>query len=150
MVNSMIEGVSFVPLREIADDRGSVLHVLRSDAPDFTKFGECYLSEIVPGAIKAWKKHKLQTQNITVPVGRIRIVLYDNRETSSSKGKLEVFEIGRPDAYMRIRISPGIWYGFTCISYQKAMLVNCADIPHSPAESQVILMDDATIPYKWL
>ena len=149
MVSSLIEGVSFVPLREIADERGAVLHVLRSDAPDFTKFGECYVSEIVPGAVKAWKKHILQTQNITVPVGRIRIVLYDNRETSSSNGKLEVFEIGRPDAYMRIRISPGIWYGFTCISQQIAMLINCADITHSPTESQVIPIDDPEIPYKW-
>jgi dTDP-4-dehydrorhamnose 3,5-epimerase len=149
MVNSMIEGVSLFPLCEIADERGSVLHVLRSDAPDFTKFGECYLSEIVPGAVKAWKKHTLQTQNITVPVGRIRIVLYDNRETSSSNGKLEIFEIGRPDAYIRIKISPGIWYGFTCLSQQKAMLINCADIPHSPAESQVMPIDDSVIPYKW-
>lgn len=149
MVNSIIEGVSLVSLCEIADERGSVLHVLRSDAADFTQFGECYLSEIVPGAVKAWKKHTLQTQNITVPVGRIRIVLYDNRETSGSKGQLEVFEIGRPDAYMRIRISPGIWYGFTCISQQTAMLINCADIPHSPAESEVMLVDDSSIPYKW-
>lgn len=149
MVSSMIEGVTIVSLREIPDERGSVLHVLRSDAPDFTKFGECYLSEIVPGAVKGWKKHTLQTQNITVPIGRIKIVLYDNRETSSSNGKLEVFEIGRPDAYIRIRISPGIWYGFTCISQQKAMLINCADMPHSPTESQVMPIDDSVIPYKW-
>jgi dTDP-4-dehydrorhamnose 3,5-epimerase len=149
MVNSMIEGVLIVPLREIADVRGSVLHVLRSDAPDFTKFGECYISEIVPGAIKAWKRHSIQTQNITVPIGKIRMVLYDNRENSRTNGKLEIYEIGRPDNYLRIRISPGIWYGFTCISQEKAMLVNCADFPHSPEESQVMSVDASLIPYNW-
>lgn len=149
MVSTMIKDIFLFPLREIGDDRGAVLHMLRNDAPEFTQFGECYFSEVVPGAIKAWKRHSLQTQNIAVPLGRVRFVLYDNREGSETNGKLQVVELGRPDAYLRIRIPPGIWYGFTCISAEKALLVNCADIPHQPSESEMMPIDQSFIPYTW-
>lgn len=146
---SMIEGVTLFPLREIVDQRGAVLHLLRSDSPEFKTFGECYFSEVLPGAVKAWKRHLLQTQNLAVPIGRIRIVLFDDRISSPSKDRLEIIELGRPDAYLRIRIPPGIWYGFTCISSEKALLANCADIPHNPSESETMSIDQSIIPYNW-
>lgn len=145
-----IQGVNLINLNQIGDHRGSVLHMLRSDAQDFTQFGECYFSEVFPGAVKAWKKHREQTQNLAVPVGRILLVVYDNREISETKGKLIEIELGRPDAYHRIRISPGIWYGFKCISSEAALLVNCADHPHNKNESEVMSFDDPSIPYDWV
>ena len=77
-VNAVIEGVIFTELRQICDERGAVLHMVRSDVPEFPGFGECYFSEVFPGAVKAWKRHRLQTQTLAVPVGRLRIVLYDD------------------------------------------------------------------------
>jgi dTDP-4-dehydrorhamnose 3,5-epimerase len=130
-----IEGVAVTALREIRDERGAVLHMLRCDAPDFRAFGECYVSEIVPGAIKAWKRHQRQTQNLAVPLGRVRFVLYDARASSATHGCLEIIELGRPDAYARLRIPPMLFYGFACISALPALVVNCTDIPHDPAES---------------
>lgn len=149
-VENQIQGVNFINLSQIGDQRGSVLHMLRSDAQDFTQFGECYFSEIFPGAVKAWKRHTEQTQNIAVPVGRIRLVIYDNRDFSTTKGKLIDIELGRPDAYNRVKIPPGVWYGFKCISIEAALLVNCADYPHNKSESEVISYDDPSIPYKWI
>ncbi|SVA50049.1 uncharacterized protein METZ01_LOCUS102903, partial [marine metagenome] len=55
---------------------------MRSDAPEFTTFGECYFSEMIPGAVKAWKCHRKQTQHLAVPIGRVRFVIYDDRELS--------------------------------------------------------------------
>ncbi len=136
-------------LRQINDERGSVLHMLRSDAPEFTRFGECYFSEILPNAVKAWKRHQTQTQNLAVPVGRLRMVIYDDRESSATRGQMQVLELGRPDAYVRLRIPPGLWYGFSCISKTSALLVNCADLPHSVAESELRPIDDPRIPYCW-
>ncbi len=49
-----IDGVLVTALRQITDERGAVLHHLRRDAPEFTIFGECYFSETIPGAVKAW------------------------------------------------------------------------------------------------
>jgi len=139
----------FTELRQIADERGVVLHMLRSDAPEYTSFGECYFSEVLPGAIKAWKRHRSQTQNIAVPVGRICIVIYDDREGSATRGQIQAKEIGRPDVYLRLRIPPGLWYGFACIGDKPALLVNCADLPHDPSESESRPINDSEIPFDW-
>ncbi len=144
-----IDGVVTAQLRQIGDERGAVLHMLRSDAPDFERFGECYFSEILPGAIKAWKRHRGQTQNLAVPVGRIRLAIFDDRVLSLTRGNICVLELGRPDAYLRIRIPPGVWYGFSCISATPGLVANCADRPHDPADSEVRGLTDPTIPYSW-
>jgi dTDP-4-dehydrorhamnose 3,5-epimerase len=137
------------PLRQISDDRGSVLHMLRCDAPEFVRFGECYFSEVLPGATKAWKSHRLQTQCLAVPTGRIRLVMYDDRERSPTRGVLQVVELGRPDAYSRIRIPPQLWYGFSCVSESPALLANCTDLPHDPSDASLRRVDDPMIPYTW-
>jgi dTDP-4-dehydrorhamnose 3,5-epimerase len=144
-----IAGVSCVELEQIGDERGTVLHMLRSDSPDFNQFGECYFSEIFPTVVKAWKCHVLQTQLLAVPVGRVRFVLFDERENSPDMGKIHVIELGRPDNYCRLKIPPGFWYGFKCISEESALLVNCADIPFEPEESLSRNIDDDSIPYQW-
>ena len=141
IVKPRIAGVSLTPLREIADARGAVLHMLRADAPEFRGFGECYFSEVHPRAIKAWKRHLRQTQNVAVPVGRTRFVIIDDREGSQTRGQLDVIELGRPDAYARLQIPPLVWYGFIGISDCPALVANCADLPHDPSESQALAVE---------
>ena len=150
MMGSQIRGLLITELRQISDDRGSILHVLRADESKFTSFGECYLSEVLTGQVKAWKRHGLQTQELAVPVGRIQMVVFDDREGCETRGQVQVLEMGRPDAYYRLRIPPDLWYGFQCISDEPALLVNCADIPHDPAEAEQRPMNDPGIPYKWI
>jgi dTDP-4-dehydrorhamnose 3,5-epimerase len=150
MVHDVIDGVALSELKEFRDQRGAVLQMLRADSPQFLGFGECYFSEVFPGVIKAWKRHHLQTQQIAVPVGRIRMVIFDARPTSLTKGELLVIELGRPDAYVRISIPPGVWYGFQCMSTVPALLANCADLPHDPAEIESRLVDHPEIPYRWI
>lgn len=144
-----IQGVKITPLREISDSRGSVLHMLRSDADDFLDFGECYFSEVLPGAIKAWKYHYTQVQNIAVPSGLMRLVLFDGRDSSITYGNILELELGRPEAYKRVKIPPKIWYGFACLSSMPAILVNCANIPHDPSDTEKLDLDDNYIPYTW-
>ena len=146
---NMIEGLTVTQLAQLGDDRGTVLHMLRSDAPEFTQFGECYFSEILPGAVKAWKRHRAQTQNLAVPVGQVRMVIFDDREGSPTRGQVEAVELGRPEAYVRLRIPPGLWYGFQCVGDTPALIVNCADLPHDPTESEVRSLDDPEMPHLW-
>ena len=49
-----IQGVVVAPRRQIVDERGKIMHGLRSDDPEFERFGEVYFSWVNPGAIKAW------------------------------------------------------------------------------------------------
>ena len=148
-VEASINGVLISELGQIIDQRGAVLHHLRNDAPDFTAFGECYFSEMIPGAVKAWKRHRKQTQHLAVPVGRVRFVIYDDRASSPTRGELQVVELGRPDDYNRLRIPRGLWYGFTCLSDRPALIANCADQPHDPTDAAMRPEDDPGIPYRW-
>ncbi len=59
----MIDGVQIVPLRRIPDERGTIFHMLRADAPHFEKFGEIYFATAYPGVIKGWHLHKSMTLN---------------------------------------------------------------------------------------
>ena len=59
----MIHDVKITPLKIIADDRGKVMHMLRSDDKIFQKFGEIYFSLIYKNKIKAWHLHKESTLN---------------------------------------------------------------------------------------
>ena len=149
MTGYPFDGVIITELRQIGDERGSVLHMLRCDASEFTHFGECYFSEVLPGSSKAWKRHRVQTQNLAVPIGRIRLVIYDDRQGSTTRGQLREMELGRPDAYFRLRIPPGLWYGFVCMGETPALLANCADIPHDPADSELLPANHPAMPYDW-
>ena len=101
-----IEGVIIQPLKQIADNRGSVLHMLDNDSSLFKQFGEVYFSEIHSGRVKAWKRHKKQSQNLVVPLGKILLVIYDDRPNSNTHGKIEQYNLGRPEDYRLIHIPP--------------------------------------------
>ena len=88
------------------------------------------------------------TQHLTVPIGMIKLVLYDNRENSSTSGKIETLEIGE-DNYCLVKIPPMLWYGFQGISSMPALIANCTDIPHDPDEVERCAPFDKTIPYIW-
>jgi dTDP-4-dehydrorhamnose 3,5-epimerase len=144
----MIEGVVIQELKQIIDERGKVMHMLRSDSPLFTNFGEIYFSVVNSGAVKAWKKHLKMTQHFAVPVGSIRLVIYDDRMNSISCGNLEVIEVGE-DNFSLVRIPPLVWYGFKGISSIPALIVNCTDFPHDPDEAERLEYFDNRIPYEW-
>ncbi|MBM9577298.1 dTDP-4-dehydrorhamnose 3,5-epimerase family protein [Leptospira sp. 201903070] len=149
MYNTIIEGVFTYPLREIPDPKGSVLHMQKVTDEEFTKFGELYFSEVTPGSIKAWKIHRKQTQNLAVPIGRILLVLFDARKDEQSFSRILEIELGRPDAYVRIRIPTGIYYGFKCLSENTALIANCVDTPHDPEDNEKLDSNTDQIPYKW-
>ncbi len=144
-----IAGVTLTPLKTIADTRGAVLHFLRNDDPQFHAFGEVYFSEVATGAIKGWKLHRKQTQQLCVPHGRVKFALFDARPDSPTRGKIQEITLGRPDRYARLSIPPGVWYLFGCVSEAAALVANCADMPHDPAESETRPLGDDFFPYAW-
>ena len=144
-----IAGVIIQNLKVIPDERGSVLHMLRSDSSLYKNFGEIYFSEINPKTIKAWKLHKNLTQNIAVIMGKVRLVVYDNRPSSKTLGVVVEYEIARHNNYCLIQIPPMLWYGFQSLDNQKALIANCTDQPHDPLESQSIPIDSDKIPFRW-
>ena len=143
-----IEGISIHPLRRIPDERGTILHMLRSDATHFQQFGEIYFSTVYPGAIKGWHIHTQMTLNYAVVFGTIKLVLYDDRETSPTKGEIQEIFLGEEN-YCLVTIPPLIWNGFKGMGTTKAIIANCATIPHDPEEIKRRDPFDPAIPYDW-
>ena len=148
-IRSRVQGVIVQPLKQISDHRGAVMHMLRADSPLFRRFGEIYFSLVNPGIVKAWKRHQLITQHLAVPSGRIRLVLYDDRPSSSSKGKVEELILGLPDHYHLVRIPPMIWYGFQGLGETPSLVSNCIDLPYDPEETEGREVSDPSIPFSW-
>lgn len=144
----MIEGVEMFPLKRIQDERGMVMHMLKNSDPHFQKFGEIYFSVIYPGAIKAWHLHSRMTINYAVVVGNIKLVVFDQRPESGTKGQLQEIYVGQVN-YQLVRVPPGVVNGFTAVGGEKAIVANCADIPHDPNEITRIDPFTPTIPYDW-
>jgi dTDP-4-dehydrorhamnose 3,5-epimerase len=144
----MIDGVRVTPLKQIQDDRGKVMHMLRNDSEVFQGFGEIYFSSVYPGAVKAWRLHRKMIVNYAVPAGNLKLVLFDGRESSPTKGECQEIFLG-PDNYCLVTIPTMIWSGFQAIGPQTAILANCATIPHDPRESERLDPFDPSIPYDW-
>jgi dTDP-4-dehydrorhamnose 3,5-epimerase len=145
---SKIEGVYVQPLRKICDERGMIMHMLRCDSPIFTKFGEVYFSQSMPGAIKGWHIHREQTQHYCVVQGMIKLVLCDLREDSPSKGVIEEHFLGE-DNYSLIRIPVGVANGYKTYGTKPALTCNCSDLPHGAPEMDRIDPFSDEIDYCW-
>ena len=144
----MIDGVKVIPLKQIPDERGKIMHMLRSDDPHFEEFGEIYFSFAHPGVVKGWHEHTKQTQNYAVIQGMIKLVLYDNRKDSSTyKEVMEVF-IGE-DNYQLARIPIGIFNGYKAIGTKTVIVANCATLPHEPDEMLRYDPHGSVVPYEW-
>ncbi len=144
----IIEGVKITQLRQIPDERGKIMHMLREDAPHFVRFGEIYFSCVYPGAIKAWHLHSEMTLNYAVPIGNIKFVLYDDRPDSPTRGKLMELFPGVSN-YVLITVPPLVWNGFKGIGDTMAVVANCATIGHRPDEIARKDPFTADIPYDW-
>lgn len=144
----MIDGVIVTPLRQILDERGKVMHMMRTSDPHFKSFGEIYFSAVYPGAIKGWHIHKIMVLSYAVPHGRIKLVMYDDRPGSVTRGEVQEVFMG-PDNYCLVTVPPMVWNGFKGVGTETAIVANCASIPHDPDEIDRMDPFDPSIPYDW-
>lgn len=146
----MIEGVKVKKLKVIPDDRGRLMEILRSDDEIFEKFGQVYMTTAFPGIVKAWHYHKKQTDNFTCVKGRIRLVLYDARQDSSTHGEVAKFDLGLDDPIL-VRIPKMVYHGFKCISDEEAIVVNTPTRSYDYKDPDEYRVDpnDNDIAYDW-
>jgi len=144
----MIDGVIITPLRQILDERGKVMHMLKVTDPAFETFGEIYFSCIYPNVVKAWHRHREMTLNYAVPHGRIKLVLFDDRENSSTKDEVQEIYLGE-DNYCLVTIPPFVWNGFKGFGSEMSFVANFASVPHNPLEIDRRNPEDPAIPYNW-
>jgi dTDP-4-dehydrorhamnose 3,5-epimerase len=88
------------------------------------------------------------TLNYAVVHGRIKLVLYDDRANSPTKGEVQEIFLGEQN-YVLVQVPARVWNGFKGLGLAPSVVANCASIPHDPEE--IVRMDPHrnAIPYDW-
>ena len=146
----MIDCVETKKLKVIKDFRGHLMEMLRCDDNIFEKFGQVYLSVCLPGVVKGWHYHKIQTDFFTIVKGNAKVVLHDMGEDSPTKGKTQEFFIGEDNPTL-IKIPPYVAHGMTPADDKPIYLINCPTEPYNydtPDEHR-IPFNSKEIDYNW-
>ena len=141
-----MDGVTVTPLKIINNPKGDILHALKCSETSFSSFGEAYFSIIKEQEIKGWKKHHKMVLNLTVPFGKVKFVIYDDRENSPTSGQFKEITISKKN-YVRLTVQPGLWVGFKGIDNQENIILNIASIEHEPDEAENTLLNN--LKYSW-
>lgn len=146
----MIEGAILKPLKIIPDERGFLMEILRKDDPFFKEFGQVYLTVVYPGVVKGWHYHKLQTDHFCVVKGMAKVVLYDSRPDSPTKGEVNEFFLGDNNRSLLV-IPPGVLHGMKGVSPDPAFLVNTPTHTYNYKEPDEFRVHphENDIPYDW-
>jgi dTDP-4-dehydrorhamnose 3,5-epimerase len=141
-------GVSVLPLRRIPDERGMVMHMLRSTDPHFDRFGEIYFSAVDPKVIKGWHGYKTKALSYTCVHGMVELVLYDNREWSETYQQIQQIFLG-DSSYVLVIIPPGIFNAFRGLSTFPSIVAVCATEPFDEEKMFRLPLDTPEIPFEW-
>ncbi|MEK7074202.1 MAG: dTDP-4-dehydrorhamnose 3,5-epimerase family protein [Patescibacteria group bacterium] len=144
----MIDGVGIYPRQMFCNEQGCVYRVMRNDDECFERFGEAYISSIKPGVVKGWNLHTRADMNIACIQGIIRLVLYDQRQDSPSRGVIEEITMGK-DNYCLVHIPHGVAFSWKVLNRDEAYLMNCSTLPHDPDELLKMDIIGSDIPYQW-
>ncbi len=146
----MIDGVAAKTLNVIPDERGRLMEILRSDDDIFTQFGQVYMTTTYPGVVKAWHYHKKQEDFIACIKGMIKLVLYDDREGSPTRGQIDEFYVGDHKPRL-VRVPRMVYHGWKCISLDEALIINAPTMVYDYREPDEFRIDPHIndIPYNW-
>ena len=145
----LIHGVKIKVLKVIPDERGWLMEILRRDDELFREFGQVYVTSAYPGVVKAWHAHENQTDSIACISGMVKLVLYDDREESPTKGMINEFFIGEKNPLL-VQVPAYVWHGFKNIHTDVSLVINIPDNTYNyenPDEFRRPAHGD--IPYDW-
>jgi dTDP-4-dehydrorhamnose 3,5-epimerase len=146
----MINGVEIKQLKPFPDERGKVMELLRKDDDIFQEFAQAYLTTAYPEVIKAWHYHKLQKDLFVCVKGMIKLVLYDSRKGSKTKGEINQFFLGEQNPIL-VKIPENVFHGFKAIGTGEAVVINFPTQTYNKDNPDEYRLPYNTkkIPYNW-
>jgi dTDP-4-dehydrorhamnose 3,5-epimerase len=153
----LIDGVRMKDVRNIVTKNGITRELYRPDwrTADDKKVVDGTVQHMIfvslrGHAISAWHMHEIQTDHIYPINGLGKLVLFDGREGSKTKGKVNQFNVSpmRPTLFV---IPPGVWHGLQNMDTPEFQFINFFDRPYEydkPDEWRLNWNTDK-IPYKF-
>jgi len=146
----MIDGVELKPLVTHPDERGFFREIARN-TESIVEEGWAQISHSLmhQGVIKAWHVHPTQIDWWYVPVGDLKVALYDARDGSPTKGELHELFLGEHHEAQLLKVPAGVAHGCKVIG-GPAHLIYLTSGTYDPAEEGRLPHDDPSIGYDWL
>ena len=143
-----------VTIREVApkpDARGSFTEILRKDWNILPEISQVSYSRTYPGIIKAFHMHGGQNETWFVIGGNARVVLFDRRKDSASKGKTFEVIMGASSGKYLLYIPHGVAHGYQVLGNEPVEMLYIADTVYSYEKPDEIRFpfDDPDIGFDW-
>ena len=147
-----ISGVAVHEVLHVPRDHGVITEVFRPEwDPTGTPVVHVYQSRLFPGAIGAWSCHAKSIDRLFVNQGLLKIVLYDDREQSSTYRQVMELHVG--DARPTFLVIPtGVWHGLQNLGPTDALMLNLPTRAYDYADPDHYRLpwDSPEIPYSWV
>ena len=147
----MIKDVIIKKLTINKDYRGNFREVIRLSEGIVQEIKQVSMSRTKPGIIKAFHCHKYQDDLFYAIKGNIKIVLYDGREDSETKGETQVIHLGESYEPQVVFIPRGVLHGYKVLGTKDAevlYIVNNEYNPSNPDEERIDF-NDPEINFNW-
>ena len=151
LTRTFLQGVAQKEILNIITGNGVTTEIYR---PEWTA-GPDQVRHIIhailrANAISAWHVHEYQTDTIFVTNGSIKLVLFDDRPDSTTRGKINVFHLSRMRPTL-VTIPPGIWHGLQNIENSESSFINYFDRPYvyTDPDEWRLPFDTDKIPYQF-
>lgn len=141
-------------LNRLYDERGSLCEILRRDDPlyaDFPEgFAQVYITHVDYHVVKGWHLHLKQRDHFFCVYGTAKVVLYDDREDSLTRGLVNEM-ILTPERPLLLQIPERVWHGFMALSPGGAGILNFPTRMYDYADPDEYRCDphSGQIPYSW-
>jgi dTDP-4-dehydrorhamnose 3,5-epimerase len=147
--NPTIDGVEIKDLVTHPDERGFFREIIRVTDPFFAEgFGQLSHSMMYPGTAKAWHIHKTQVDWWYVPLGALKVALYDARPGSATHGVTMELFLGENYPAKALKIPPGVAHGCRAIGGVSHLFYVTSNT-YDTGEEGRIAHDDPEIGYDW-
>jgi dTDP-4-dehydrorhamnose 3,5-epimerase len=150
-LGAVIEGVSVREVRHVPRDHGVITEIFRPEwDPTGLPIVQIYQSRLFPGALGAWSCHQRTTDRLFVSQGHLKVVLYDARDGSNSKGQLMELHAGDARPCLVV-VPPGVWHGLQNRGHIDALVLNFPTEAYNYKDPDHYRLpyDSPEIPYAW-
>ena len=157
----MLPGAKIRDLNKLPDERGFFAELLRADWNEFTEgdvFVQSNMSITYPGIIRAWHRHvRGQVDYFIVLKGAYKFGIYDDRETSETRGQLDT-PVLTSEKLQIMRVPGFYWHGSKVVSSEPGLLLyfvtklydyNNPDEERRPWNDATIIDPKTGQPFDW-
>jgi dTDP-4-dehydrorhamnose 3,5-epimerase len=148
---ALIDGVVHREIAPVATGYGRLIELYRSEwVPDDAGVDQVFASVLRRGGLSAWHAHGHTVDRISIIAGAVRVVLYDARAGSPTRGRINEFRLTEHRPAL-VRIPPRVWHGVQNLEDGESIITNAVDraYDYESPDHYRVPHDSEHVPYRF-